>query len=66
MSLSFTSLRPNPRLTLVQKVWNISWGLVLLILLLAVIGGGMLYSAANGGFDPWPRARRCVSVAPSC
>ncbi len=53
MSLSFTSLRPNPRLTLVQKVWNISWGLVLLILLLAVIGGGMLYSAANGSFDPW-------------
>jgi rod shape determining protein RodA len=53
MSLSFDSLRPNPRLSLGQKFWNISWGLVFLILLLATIGCGMLYSAANGNLDPW-------------
>jgi rod shape determining protein RodA len=53
MSLNFDSLRPNPRLTLGQKVWQINWGLVFLILCLAATGCAMLYSAANGSFDPW-------------
>jgi rod shape determining protein RodA len=53
MSLNFDSLRPNPRLTLGQKIWQINWGLVFLIGCLAATGCAMLYSAANGSFDPW-------------
>ena len=53
MSLNFDSLRPNPKLTLGQKVWQINWGLVFLLLCLAGIGCAMLYSAANGSFEPW-------------
>ncbi len=46
-------LRRNPSLTLGQKLWSINWGLILLIALLAGFGMAMLYSAANGSFDPW-------------
>ena len=40
-------------LTLGQKLWQISWSLVLLLILLAAIGFAMLYSAANAQWDPW-------------
>jgi len=40
-------------LTLGQKLWQINWGLVLLITVTASVGFGMLYSAANGEFAPW-------------
>lgn len=40
-------------MTFAQKLSQINWGLVVLILGLAGIGLGMLYSAASGDFDPW-------------
>lgn len=36
-----------------QKLWHISWSMVLLIALIASVGFLNLYSAANGHFDPW-------------
>lgn len=36
-----------------QKLLRLNWELVLLIILTASIGFAMLYSAANGSFDPW-------------
>jgi rod shape determining protein RodA len=43
------------RLTLRQKLWDINWGLVLLLSVVAGIGFVMLYSVANGSIDPWAR-----------
>ncbi|MQP65551.1 rod shape-determining protein RodA [Niveispirillum sp. SYP-B3756] len=40
-------------MTIGEKLGQISWSLVLLITLVASIGFAMLYSAANGHFDPW-------------
>jgi len=31
----------------------LNWGMIVLICMIAAIGLGMLYSAANGNFDPW-------------
>ncbi len=35
------------------KLRHISWGLILLLTLTACFGFAMLYSAANGNWDPW-------------
>ncbi|HKX09900.1 MAG TPA: rod shape-determining protein RodA [Stellaceae bacterium] len=53
--MSISHLDPGrPReLSLPEKVWSINWGLVLLVSLLACVGFGTLYSAANGNWDPW-------------
>lgn len=51
--LNDITLRSNPELTLGQKLWQLNWGLILLVTLLAAIGCAMLYSAANGDVDPW-------------
>ncbi|MCP5412953.1 MAG: rod shape-determining protein RodA [Alphaproteobacteria bacterium] len=40
-------------LTTVDKLMEINWGLVLLIVLIAVAGIAMLYSVAGGHFQPW-------------
>ncbi|MBB4285554.1 rod shape-determining protein RodA [Roseospira goensis] len=40
-------------MTLGEKLWQVSWSLLLLIGALAGIGVAMLYSAANGNMDPW-------------
>src|SRR4051794_20297417 len=40
-------------LTLADKLRGIQWGLLLLLGLIAGIGFAMLYSAANGEFQPW-------------
>jgi len=40
-------------MTIRQKLWQINWGLVLLVSALAGIGFAMLYSAAQGNFEPW-------------
>ncbi|SNS42062.1 MULTISPECIES: rod shape-determining protein RodA [unclassified Azospirillum] len=40
-------------MTIGEKLGQISWSLVFLITLVASIGFAMLYSAANGHFDPW-------------
>ncbi|MBL6945755.1 MAG: rod shape-determining protein RodA [Rhodospirillales bacterium] len=36
-----------------RKLWQIHWLFVLLVCATAAIGIAMLYSAANGSFDPW-------------
>ncbi|MDR3519086.1 MAG: rod shape-determining protein RodA [Azospirillaceae bacterium] len=41
------------RMSLLEKVWQINWGLVLVLCALTAIGLTALYSAANGRFDPW-------------
>ncbi len=41
------------RPTIGQKLLRLNWDLVLLIALTASIGFAMLFSAANGQFDPW-------------
>ena len=40
-------------LTLVDKLYEINWGLVLLITLIACVGFAMLYSVAGGSLSPW-------------
>src|SRR5215471_18632876 len=53
MTMSHLDLGRRRELTLPEKIWTINWGLVLLVSLLACVGFGMLYSAANGHWDPW-------------
>ena len=36
-----------------QKLWQINWSLVVLLLTLAGVGFAMLYSAAGGSLEPW-------------
>ncbi len=43
----------NPEMTLRQKIWQLNWGLVLLLCVIAGVGFAMLYSAANGSMSPW-------------
>lgn len=43
----------GPRLSLGAKLWQVDWLLVLLSVLLSCIGFMMLYSAADGRFEPW-------------
>lgn len=40
-------------MTIGQRLWQINWSFVLLLTATASIGFAMLYSAANGSFDPW-------------
>jgi rod shape determining protein RodA len=51
-----------PRLSLAEKLWNINWGLVALLCLIACFGFAMLYSAANGDLQPWA-AKQMVRFA---
>tara|TARA_R110000868_G_scaffold4155_30_gene25545 strand:- start:1988 stop:3130 length:1143 start_codon:yes stop_codon:yes gene_type:complete len=44
---------PKQRLSLGRKALQINWGLVLLVTATAAIGVAMLYSAANGSWNPW-------------
>ena len=44
--------RPG-EMSLVEKAWQINWGLVLVVCLVASLGFALLYSAANGSVDPW-------------
>ncbi len=41
------------KMSLGEKSRHISWGLVLLLCAVAAIGFAMLYSAANGSYEPW-------------
>jgi rod shape determining protein RodA len=40
-------------MTIKEKLWQMSWSLVLWLCIIAVIGFFMLYSAANASLDPW-------------
>src|SRR5260370_5083598 len=53
MDMSHLDLGRPRELSLPEKIWSINWGLVLLVSVLASVGFGMLYSAANGHWDPW-------------
>ena len=44
---------PVPRAFLLGRLWQINWGLVLLVTAIAGIGFAMLYSAAGGSLQPW-------------
>ena len=41
------------QLALSQKIRQINWVLILIVVAAATIGVAMLYSAANGSWDPW-------------
>ncbi len=48
--------RLNPsRANILEKFTRMSWGLLILIVLIASIGFAMLYSAAGGDVDPWAK-----------
>ena len=52
--------------TIRQKLLRLNWEFLLLIMLTASVGFAMLYSAANGSFDPWASrqmSRFAVGVA---
>ena len=49
----------HAEMTLRQKLWQINWGLVVIICATAVIGFAVLYSAGNGSIHPWA-ARQMV------
>ncbi|MCQ2741382.1 MAG: FtsW/RodA/SpoVE family cell cycle protein [Alphaproteobacteria bacterium] len=56
----------NQSLSLSDKFWGISFSYVFLIVLLALIGTTMLYSAANGSWQPWAArhvVRFCIGFA---
>jgi len=50
---AFGRMRGEVRMSLAEKLWQINWSMVLLVTLLCGIGFAMLYSAANGSWDPW-------------
>ena len=43
----------GPRQRLAEKLLNLNWGLVLLLAMIGGVGIAMLYSAANGSWNPW-------------
>ncbi len=54
--------RRNPEMSLAQKALQMTWGLVIVICVLAAIGCVMLYSAANGSMEPWA-SRQAIRFA---
>jgi rod shape determining protein RodA len=40
-------------MTLSQRLWQINWSLIFLILVIGGVGVAMLYSAGGGKMDPW-------------
>ena len=44
---------PERNQPLSKKIWDLNWGLVLLICATASVGFLMLYSAADGNINPW-------------
>lgn len=67
MASHMSTLGDRPAtMTLMRKLRNISWMLVVLIGVTAGVGFMMLYSAANGSIDPWVTrqfVRFCIGVA---
>ena len=49
----FDTVKLETEQTILQKLQVMSWGLILLVCLLACVGFAALYSAAGGNFDPW-------------
>lgn len=64
---SFSADISHRELTLADRVRGINWGLILLLCMLATVGFAMLYSAANGNWQPWASkqmARFAVAFIP--
>ena len=49
------SVLGGPQLTLRQKLWQIHWLFVLMLIATAAVGFAMLYSAGEGSVDPWAK-----------
>lgn len=43
----------SPEMSLGEKLWQVNWGLILLLGLIGAVGFAVLYSAAGGRLDPW-------------
>jgi len=56
------SLQRKRELHLSDKIWQSNWGMIFVILLIACFGFAMLYSAANGSWEPWA-SRQIVRFA---
>ena len=46
-------------MTIGQKLWQVSWSLVLFLIILTGIGCAMLYSAGDASWDPWGGGYNC-------
>ncbi|GAB6053798.1 rod shape-determining protein RodA [Magnetospira thiophila] len=55
-------LSQNARMSIGEKLLHMNWMLVLLVSLAAAAGIGMLYSAANGNWNPWA-SRQAIRFA---
>ncbi|MBV9904933.1 MAG: rod shape-determining protein RodA [Alphaproteobacteria bacterium] len=44
-------------LSIADKMFEVNWGLILLITIIASVGFAMLYSVAGGSFSPWASAQ---------
>ncbi len=42
-----------PEMSLGEKLWQVNWGLILLLAVIGAVGFALLYSAAGGRLDPW-------------
>lgn len=56
------SLQRPREMRLSDKVWQSNWGMIFVIALISSFGFAMLYSAANGSWDPWA-SRQVVRFA---
>jgi rod shape determining protein RodA len=57
---------PAPKLNLRKKLWLINWPFILLLVAIALVGAGALYSVAGGTFEPWASrhiVRFCIGLA---
>ncbi len=45
----------GPELTIHQKLWQIHWFFILMLVVVASVGFAMLFSAAGGSVDPWAK-----------
>jgi rod shape determining protein RodA len=64
---SFSADIGHRELTFSDRVRGISWGLILLLCIISGIGFAMLYSAANGNWQPWASkqvARFAIAFVP--
>lgn len=43
----------SPEMSLGEKLWQVNWGLLLLLSLIGAVGFAVLYSAAGGKLEPW-------------
>lgn len=51
--MSFAADISHRELTFTDRLRGINWGLIMLLCLISTVGFAMLYSAANGSWQPW-------------